>query len=153
MTLSRNHLLLIGGIAAVVIVAIIGVVMVTGNKPAAVTTPAGGTYGEGSSAGGSGDWSSPEYEAPAPVRVVLPPGAVVCSESGSGRFSVAARGNDVTSCPFADAVRDAVRSSADSFPRTVTAYSPVTQKTYAMRCTGSDLVTCRGGNDAVVYVY
>ncbi|MCV7278336.1 hypothetical protein H7J88_01585 [Mycolicibacterium flavescens] len=150
-TLNRNHILLIGGVVAVVIVAILGVVMVTGgDEPAIATTPAGSA---GQSGSGTDEWAQPTYETPVPVRIVLPPGAVVCSESGSGRFAAAARGNDVTSCPFADAVRDAVRSTGESFPRTVTAYSPVTHKTYSMRCTGDDLITCRGGNDAVVYVY
>jgi hypothetical protein len=45
-------------------------------------------------------------------------------------------------------VRDAyVRTGGDV---SVTAYSPVTQKTYAMTCTGGGTTTCTGGNDASV---
>jgi hypothetical protein len=32
-------------------------------------------------------------------------------------------------------------------------YSPVTGKTYEMRCTGQRVVTCTGGDNAVVYLY
>jgi hypothetical protein len=49
-----------------------------------------------------------------------------------------------TSCPFAENVRDAY----DGAP-TVTAYSPVTRKTYEMSCSGAS-VSCTGGNDASV---
>ena len=32
-------------------------------------------------------------------------------------------------------------------------YSPVTGKTYQMTCSGRGVVTCTGGDNAVVYIY
>jgi hypothetical protein len=152
--------MLFGAVGAVLIAAVVGVMLVTGGRPATVTSAnsgVNGSYQNGASSGGGSDadegWSNPGYGDTSPAPIRLPVGAVVCSQSASGRYSQSARGNDVTSCPFADAVRDAVRSSSGSFPRTVTAHSPVTHKTYSMQCTGDQLVTCRGGNDAIVYVY
>jgi hypothetical protein len=86
--------------------------------------------------------------------VNLPASAVFCGRSGGGRFTRAAKGTTVTSCPFAEAVRDAVNASGVGFPRIVRAYSPVMSRYYDMDCVGgSPIVTCTGGNDAVVYVY
>jgi len=36
---------------------------------------------------------------------------------------------------------------------TLNAFSPVTDQSYLMSCTGEHVVTCRGGNSAVVYIY
>lgn len=48
----------------------------------------------------------------------------------------------------------AVNNSGDaSFPTNLQVFSPVTQQTYAMTCAYEQVLTCRGGNDAVVYVY
>jgi hypothetical protein len=52
-----------------------------------------------------------------------------------------------TSCPFAENVRAAYGSSG---PGTVMVYSPVTRRTYAMRCTAGATVVCTGGDDAWV---
>ncbi|MFE3541483.1 protein kinase [Nocardia sp. NPDC059177] len=88
--------------------------------------------------------------------VTLPAGAQPC-ESGSagGTFGNAAVGNTVTSCPFAEAVREAYASGGSgTATRPVVATSPVTGRTYTMTCTPEGkLVTCTGGENAIVYVY
>ena len=53
-----------------------------------------------------------------------------------------------TTCAFAENVRSAYESSG---PGTVMAYSPVTNRTYAMTCSDGSLVVCTGGNNASVY--
>ena len=56
--------------------------------------------------------------------------------------------NSVTSCPFATNVaRDYERSGTD-----FKSHSPVTEASYAMHCTGVDVVTCTGGASAAVYI-
>ncbi|MGW4355359.1 protein kinase domain-containing protein [Nocardia sp. NPDC004582] len=91
--------------------------------------------------------------------VQLPAGATPCppTYAALGGFANSAIGNTVTSCPFAEAVR---RSYADTAtgrpgsPVTVVAVSPVTGRSYTMNCTAAGkLVTCAGGENAVVYVY
>ncbi|MGV0715514.1 hypothetical protein ABQE93_08925 [Mycolicibacterium sp. XJ662] len=90
---------------------------------------------------------------PPPLIAQPPPDATPCDDLGAGRYSRAAAGTSVTSCPFAMSVRDAVNATGQSVPPTVNAFSPVTRKWYAMTCVMEDVLTCRGGNDAVVYVY
>jgi hypothetical protein len=70
----------------------------------------------------------------------VPPDAKSCAP---GIFA-----NSVTSCPFATNVAsDYGRSGADFKSR-----SPVTGASYAMHCTGVDVVTCTGGESAAVYI-
>ncbi|MBF6063888.1 hypothetical protein IU494_22685 [Nocardia terpenica] len=87
-----------------------------------------------------------------------PPGATACQSTGAaqGKYAHAATGTSVTSCGFAEAVRAAYAqaASAGSQPATVVALSPVTGRSYTMTCTTSGrVVTCSGGENAVVYVY
>lgn len=96
--------------------------------------------------------------APASVAGALPPGATPCASlyGPMGGLTTSAVGSTVTSCAFAEEVRRAYAVSAapTSRPRVVFAFSPVTGRTYAMTCTvAAGLVGCRGGNDAVVYLY
>lgn len=58
--------------------------------------------------------------------------------------------NSVTSCPFARAVRDAYESSNGASVLEV--FSPVTQQSYTMNCSGGVPTVCRGGNGAVVSI-
>lgn len=97
----------------------------------------------------------PTTEAPPPPAPAFPPGARPCSPTTGpvGGFSQAAAGTQVTSCPFAEEVRKSyganpVRNTTVIIP----AYSPVTRETYDMTCSGQQLVTCTGGNNAVVYL-
>lgn len=91
----------------------------------------------------------------------LPADARPCPQTGSGtgRLGKAATGTSVTSCGFAEEVRKAYQESAgavatDGTPVTVEAVSPVTGRSYTMTCTAEKrLVTCSGGENAVVYVY
>jgi hypothetical protein len=60
------------------------------------------------------------------------------------------RVNSNTSCPFARYVAEGYRSEG---PGVIRAYSPVTNDTYAMTCESGNPAVCRGGNDAIVYIY
>lgn len=94
-----------------------------------------------------------------PTTVQLPAAATPCpSVFGSlNGFTVSAIGNTVTSCPFAEEVRRAYASATGNQPgaaANVVAVSPVTGRSYTMSCTAAGkLVTCVGGENAVVYVY
>ncbi len=86
----------------------------------------------------------------------LPAGATPCGAGqASGAFSRAAIGNSVTSCPFAEEVRRAYAAAGSAGgSRSVVATSPVTGRSYTMTCAADgQLVTCTGGENAVVYVY
>jgi serine/threonine-protein kinase len=94
--------------------------------------------------------------------VTLPPGAKPCGQgqATSGTFTQSATGTPVTSCAFAEAVRSAyaangaAQNATRDAPRTVVATSPVTGRSYTMNCLPEGpLVTCSGGENAVVYVY
>ncbi|MEO9328451.1 serine/threonine-protein kinase [Gordonia aurantiaca] len=84
----------------------------------------------------------------APAPAAPPPGSSPCD-------ATVGVGTSVTSCPFAFAVRDEYfRAGRDRTARVVVAASPVTGQTYTMSCTPEGaIVTCRGGNDAVVHIY
>lgn len=58
-----------------------------------------------------------------------------------------------TSCPFAENVVKAYSNSAGNGNATVRAVSPVTGRTYTMRCTGVSPHVCRGGTNALVEFY
>nr|WP_239003807.1 serine/threonine-protein kinase [Nocardia panacis] len=94
-----------------------------------------------------------------PSSVTLPSSATPCGAgSGGAALSHAAVGNGVTSCPFAEEVRRAYAESASgvigSGPRSVVATSPVTGRSYTMTCASDGgLITCTGGENALVYVY
>ncbi|MBF5001421.1 serine/threonine protein kinase [Nocardia sp. BSTN01] len=96
----------------------------------------------------------------------LPVGATPCSQTSTsqGSFGKTATGSSVTSCGFAEAVRKAYAQAAESHGATsaataetstsIIAVSPVTGRSYPMTCTSSGkVVTCTGGDNAVVYVY
>ncbi|WP_238558953.1 serine/threonine protein kinase [Rhodococcus rhodnii] len=96
---------------------------------------------------------APPPAAPVPAAPGLPAGASTCSSS-SAALGSSAVGSSVTSCEFAEAVRAAYASQpVRGQSVTVSATSPVTGTTYPMACSGSTLVRCTGGDNAVVYVY
>lgn len=89
-----------------------------------------------------------------PGRAAKPSGAYECSDSGGGAYSRSAVGSSVTSCDFAVSVRSSyLGAGGNGGPMVVTAYSPVTGISYTMSCTGGTVVTCSGGNNAVVHIY
>ena len=105
-----------------------------------------------------GNPAAPEPPSVEPQMATLPPGARVCPPSygPSGPYSKSAVGTTVTSCPFAEEVRIAYGASGppSALARVVHAFSPVTGKSYPMTCAANGaLVTCTGGEDAIVYVY
>ncbi|KQU61432.1 hypothetical protein ASG84_02735 [Rhodococcus sp. Leaf278] len=92
-----------------------------------------------------------------PGVTTLPAGAQTCpaTVSSTGGLRGSAVGSAATSCPFAEEVRLAyTRGGSDRNSRTVVASSPVTGKRYEMNCVSSaQLVTCTGGENAVVYLF
>ncbi|MFC8532035.1 hypothetical protein [Nocardia sp. NPDC057227] len=87
-----------------------------------------------------------------PVGSRIPSGATVC-RPGHEEFDSAAVDSTTTSCPFGLTVHNAFLASGASAPVTVRAWSPVTGGYYEMYCAGNYPVVCRGGREAVVYVY
>lgn len=96
-----------------------------------------------------------------PGQPVLPAGAgpandAAASGADAGNLNNVYTGSAATSVEFARAVRDAyVTHYLDSgeLSATVVARSPVTGEIYPMRCTDNgEYVTCRGGDNAVVYI-
>lgn len=72
------------------------------------------------------------------------------TSSGGGSCGGGVSVGPNTSCPFALNVAEAY--AEDGGP-SVVAYSPVTNQTYTMTCSSNGAgVTCRGGNQAVVYI-
>ncbi|NMD58118.1 MULTISPECIES: serine/threonine-protein kinase [Tsukamurella] len=101
---------------------------------------------------------------PTVTKAAQPPNVEVCPESTGAVFGTVAadRGSGVpgepyTSCGFANAVAAAYRARFTA-PQSgsVAAVSPVATDlgAIAMSCTGTtNIVTCRGGNNAIVYIY
>lgn len=83
----------------------------------------------------------------------LPAGATECSGPKDG--VAVGRTTEVTTCPFAQAVREAylATSPGDDGSATLSVRSPVTGRRYTMRCTGAVVTTCRGGDNASVVLY
>jgi hypothetical protein len=72
----------------------------------------------------------------------------------STEFHTSAVGSSVTSCAFAEQVRyQYLDQWRRGVPVAIWAHSPVVRKDFLMSCSGGDMVTCTGGNDAVVYLY
>lgn len=90
-----------------------------------------------------------------PARpAAAPAGAYQCAGVGGGMYSRVAVGTSVTSCEFAASVQGAyLASGASGGPAVINAYSPVTGRSYSMSCSGGPLITCSGGNNAVVHLY
>ncbi|WP_069163896.1 serine/threonine-protein kinase [Nocardia altamirensis] len=95
---------------------------------------------------------------PAPTTLApVPPNAVGCEIKYPpvGRFVYSAIGNSATTCGFAEEVRKSYGQEPEADgTRKVDAVSPRTQQTYTLDCTTRDgLVTCHGGENALVYIY
>ncbi|WP_235214975.1 MULTISPECIES: serine/threonine protein kinase [Rhodococcus] len=102
---------------------------------------------------------APQVPGPAPAQgggsEVVPSYSTRCaSVFPSTEFPSSAVGSNVTSCEFSEEVRfEYVSQPQRGGTVTVNATSPVTGQTYTMSCSGSKVVTCTGGNNAVVYVF
>lgn len=142
--------MVIGGVVALALLGLLGIggywlfTQRSGSQTAAPTTPTVTqtvTPNQGAPA-------VTQVTPAAPATPAPPAGAAVC-DSG------VAVGTSVTSCAFAQAVRaEYLRTGVNGQARMIVAYSPVTGQSYPMTCTPEgSVVTCRGGNDAVVYVY
>ena len=118
--------------------------------PAPATTPTTTTAEPAPTAPSATTPTSPE-----PEPIPLPASASWCGELFTDDvYDTAYSGNDVTSCPFAIAVRDAYRAEARPWGEAavIRAYSSVTDMSYRMTCEATTPVRCRGGNNAVVYI-
>ena len=98
--------------------------------------------------------SGPTVAAPASSAsaLTLPPGTSTAGMHGCGG---SVSGNGVTSCPFAQnvfqAYAAAYQSDTNQPASSVTAYSPVTNKTYSMFCqTNGVTVDCTGAKGALI---
>ena len=89
-----------------------------------------------------------------PAQGGRPSGAYECLNTGAGQYSSASVGSNQTSCEFAGSVWSEYQLVAgNGQSATINAYSPVTGAVYTMSCSGGAVVTCTGGNNAVVYIY
>lgn len=70
---------------------------------------------------------------------------------GSGNCGGSLSANSVTTCGFAENVRDAYFAEVGSGSGAVVAYSPTTGQSYSMYCSAGSPHECTGGNDAAVY--
>lgn len=101
--------------------------------------------------------SIPEPEAPvhSPPDALIPADAKPCSSNAVNTpFANSKAGTDVTSCPFAEAVREQyISQPLRETTVIVNVVSPVTNKVYPMTCRGNHVVICTGGTNAVIYLY
>ena len=84
---------------------------------------------------------------PSPSSGGRAPAAPASPKSCGGGLSAGSN----TTCTFAANVRAAYYELGGSGGMTVTAYSPATDRSYEMSCTGATTHVCRGGNSASVY--
>jgi hypothetical protein len=88
-------------------------------------------------------------------RAAIPADATPCASTFSdAEFGTSAIGTDLTSCPFAEAVRfEYLRRGVRNSTVALDVVSPVTNQSYPMTCSGGQVVRWVGGNNAVVYLY
>ncbi|MFC9436126.1 protein kinase [Nocardia sp. NPDC057030] len=157
------------GVVVIVVIAVVGAIgwqVFTSRNVAPPTDQQAGAPVPTASAQPPAPGSSsppPVASTPAkPTTVTLPAGAKPCTQGGSttGSFTKSATGSAATTCAFAEEVRRAYAESntastaSRESSRSVVATSPVTGRTYTMNCLSEgQLVTCSGGENAVVYVY
>lgn len=104
--------------------------------------------------------SSPSSTRSTPVTTAdgAPEGSRACPirYGRTGLYRASSVGSSATTCGFAEQVRLAYSDSGrpGQLPRTVRATSPETGERIAMMCAAQgQIVTCNGGDDAVVYLY
>ncbi|GAA1081763.1 serine/threonine-protein kinase [Tsukamurella spumae] len=146
-------------VLVVALVAAVAVLLTSGGSSSAPTTTAASTAPSVETTTSTAPSTTPTV-----TKAVQPPNTAICTPgTGEAFTSVAAdRGSGVdgepyTSCEFAGAIAAAYRARFTA-PQsgTVAAVSPRAPDLGAisMSCTGeSNIVTCRGGNNAIVYIY
>ncbi|MEH3156797.1 MAG: hypothetical protein PGN29_16230 [Gordonia paraffinivorans] len=110
--------------------------------------------------------ATPSSSRTAPSRTAPPRSTVAGAPQGStpcpvlfppyDLYRASSVGSSVTSCGFAERVRRAYAQSGrpGQLPRPITATSPETGTRITMMCAAeARIVTCTGGDDAVVYIY
>lgn len=94
-------------------------------------------------------------DGPGPGRLgKVPDGATECTVGAPiGGVARSYSGSEVTSCGFAEAMRQAYGKQGDRGTKvTMTVNSPVSQQDYDMTCDGSRVITCTGGQNARIYL-
>jgi hypothetical protein len=89
--------------------------------------------------------SSSPYSYATPHPYYIPP------ESNGSTCGDELSVNSVTTCPFAENVKQAYLETIGSGTGSVEAYSPVTGRNYVMYCTAGSTHECTGGDNAAVY--
>ncbi|MEN4466801.1 hypothetical protein VXE65_32685 [Mycolicibacterium conceptionense] len=94
-----------------------------------------------------------------PQQFRLPPNGAVCltrqgayTSVATGQFQATAS-TPRTSCEFSINVGAAFLASGSAPGIWVTAYSPVMHRIYDMYCDGDYPIACKGGDQAIVYLY
>lgn len=142
---------LIVGAAFLVVPRLMGTAGAPTTSTVSVTATAPAENGSG---GGSGADAVPTVQPARPAPSGKPAGAYECWSGGSAAYNSVAVGSSVTSCEFAEVVWSRyVGSGGNGQSKTVRAYSPVTGRSYTMSCSGGSVVTCTGGDNAVVHIY
>ncbi len=146
------------GCLGMVVVALVGLLMLAGifwyfgSDSEPEPGVAGSSTTQSASSGSSPSASSDESPSASPTGPEPTQRASSAKQCDSVGGAVAWSGNEVTTCEFAVATAQALVDAAPDLPATVTARSPVTKKDYAMECSNTTPVVCRGGTDALVYV-
>lgn len=147
----------IGGVAALV-----WILAVRDDTSAGSTQPATSVATVTESAVAPGGAAPGAVPAPAPIPAPAPVASLPASASRCGSvygtlagYGSSAVGSTVTSCPFAEEVRLAyAQIGPRGGSRLITAVSPTTGNVYDMNCVANTaVVTCAGGDNAVVYLY
>lgn len=104
---------------------------------------------------GAGTPSPSAVPTPQLPRIAVPAYADACpSVRPTSELPNSAVANSVTSCEFAEQVRLAYLDQPGRARMvSLSARSPVTGQTYQMTCQGDAVVECKGGIDALVYLY
>lgn len=109
--------------------------------------------------GAGDDGAAPVAADPTPAADPdAPPGVLEqCGDDGGEVLPRSGRGTDATSCAFAVAVHEAYfRAARPGDPAQVEAVSPATGQSYQMGCIenhNNGGIICRGGDNAVVFLY
>lgn len=154
----RSRTGLIAGVLAGLLVGVILLVWATNRNSDDADTPAAtppATTGETATTSDSPSeepTTPEETEDPEPDKIDLPSAATQCNNAGG---MTVYRGNDQTSCQFAENVARAYGGLDQPVTEEVTledVSSPVTGQSYTLTCDFTSPVRCTGGNNAVIYL-